>query len=102
MSDTVYLKEGNTLTVRPQGRLDTATSPVLEKELQPQLDGIQYVVMDFSSVEYISSGGLRMLLAVEQLLEERGGKLKVIHVNDYILEVFDMVGFMDVVEVEKN
>ena len=50
MSDTVYLKEGNTLTVRPQGRLDTATSPVLEKELQPHLDGVQQIVMDFSDV----------------------------------------------------
>ena len=102
MSDTVYLKQGETLTVKPEGRLDTVTSPVLEKELQAHLDGVKNIVMDFSAVEYISSGGLRMLLATEQLLEQRGGSMKLIHANEYIIEVFELVGFMDVVEVIRD
>lgn len=102
MSETIYEKQGSTLIVRPGERLDTATSPVLEKELMQRLDGIQDMVLDLQFVEYVSSGGIRMMLAVEQLLEERGGKLKVSHANEYILEVFEMVGFMDVVEVVQD
>ena len=102
MSATIFDKNGSLLTVKPDGRLDTATSPVLEKELQPYLDGIQNVVMDFEKVDYISSGGLRVLLAIEQQMEDRGGGLRLIHVNENIIEIFELVGFMDVVTVDQN
>ncbi len=102
MSDSIYRREGDTLTVRPVGRLDTATSPVMEKEIQQYLGGIGHVVMDFQALEYISSGGLRLLLSLEQQLEDRGGFLEVIHVNDYISEVFEMVGFNDIVKVSTD
>ena len=102
MSDTIFEKQGSTLTVRFKGRLDFASSPVLEKELQEHMEGIQKIIMDFTDVEYISSSGLRVLLAAEQMLEERGGSMKVIHVNDYIIEIFEMVGFMAVVTVERD
>ena len=102
MSTTIFEKKDNLLSVKPVGRLDTATSPVLEKELEPYMEGVQDVLMDFADVEYISSGGLRVLLAVEQLLEDRGGKLRLIHVNSSIMEIFDLVGFMDVVTVEQD
>ena len=87
------------MTVRPGGRLDAMTSSVLEKELQQHLDGIQTIVMDFTSVKYISSGGLRMLVAIEQQLEEQGGSLKIVHANSNVLEVFDLVGIADIVDV---
>ena len=102
MSATVYEKNDHVLTVKPKGRLDTATSPLLEKEMRLYLDGVQDVIMDFAKVEYISSGGLRVLLTTEQLLENRGGGLKLIHVNEHILEIFELVGFMDVVKVEQE
>ncbi|MBO6092282.1 MAG: STAS domain-containing protein [Oscillospiraceae bacterium] len=102
MSTTIFEKQGSNLTVRPKGRLDTATSPVLEQELQQYLDGVQYVTMDFTEVEYITSGGLRVLLATDQILEDRGGNLRVIHVNEHILEVFQLVGFMEIVDVEES
>ncbi len=99
MSNTIFDKQGSKLTVIPEGRLDTATSPVLEKEMQQYLDGVQEITMDFAKVEYISSGGLRVLLATEQLMEDRDGSMQLIHVNEHILEVFELVGFMDVVTV---
>ena len=102
MSNTIFEKQGTTLTVKPQGRLDTATSPVLEQEMQQYLDGILNVTMDFADVEYISSGGLRVLLSTDQILEDRGGNLRVIHVNEHILEVFQLVGFMEIVNVEES
>lgn len=102
MSTTIFEKQGTNLTVKPQGRLDTATSPVLEREMQQYLDGVLNVTMDFADVEYISSGGLRVLLSTDQILEDRGGNLRVIHVNEHILEVFQLVGFMEIVNVEES
>lgn len=102
MSEAAYEKTGGLLTVKPAGRLDTATSPALEKELSGRLTGVTDVVMDFSDVEYISSGGLRVLLALQQRLENGGGSLRVTHVNGSILEIFELVGFMEVVKVERD
>ena len=102
MSDTIYEKNGAQLTVKPRGRLDTATSPVLEKELKVQLDGVQDLIMDFEEVDYISSGGLRVLLTTQQAMDDCGGTMKLIHVNDYIIDVFDLVGFMDIIHVERG
>ena len=102
MSDTIFEKQGSTLIVKPKGRMDLNASEQLEIELQEHMDGVHEIIMDFSDIEYISSGGLRVLLAVEQLLENRGGYMKVIHVNDYVIEVFEMVGFMAVVKVEQD
>lgn len=102
MSTTIFEKQGANLTVYPKGRLDTVSSPVLEQELQQYLDGVQYVTMDFAEVDYITSGGLRVLLATDQILEDRGGNLRVIHVNEHILEVFQLVGFMEIVDVEES
>lgn len=102
MSTTIFEKQGTNLTVKPQGRLDTATSPVLEREMQQYLDGVLNVTMDFADVEYISSGGLRVLLSTDQILEDRGGNLRVLHVNEHILEVFQLVGFMEIVNVEES
>ena len=102
MADTSFEKQGSTLTVKPKGKLDLTSSPVLEKELQAHMDGVQEIIMDFTDVEYISSGGLRVLLAVDQQLEKNNGEMKVIHANDYILEVFELVGFTEVVTVVKD
>ena len=102
MSSTVYEKNGSLLTVLPEGRLDTATSPVLEQEVRQRLEGVKDIVMDFAKVDYISSGGLRALLSIEQVLEDRGGSLCLRHVNENIIEIFELVGFMEVVKVERD
>jgi len=66
------------------------------------LDGVKDVVMDFAKVDYISSSGLRVLLAIEQTMEDRDGGLTLRHVNENIIEIFNLVGFMDVVKVEQD
>ncbi|MBQ1491783.1 MAG: STAS domain-containing protein [Blautia sp.] len=101
MSTTIFEKNGAVLNVKPEGRLDTATSPALEEEVRAQMDGVREIIMDFSDVEYISSGGLRVLLALEQTLESQDGGLRLIHVNDNILEIFELVGFMEVISVNE-
>ena len=56
--------------------------------------------MDFSEVNYISSAGLRVFLAVEQYLGKQGAEMKLIHVSESVMEIFELVGFLDVVTVE--
>ena len=102
MSATVFEKKGKVLTVKPNGRLDAATSPALEAELQLYIVDAQSIIMDFTGVEYISSAGMRVLLATEQRLEESGGDMRLIHVNEHILEIFDLVGFRDIIMVEES
>ena len=102
MSSATYDRQGTALTVKPEGRLDTIYSPTLEKEVLRHLDDVQELIMDFEKVLYISSSGIRMLLNLSRNMENSGGNMKVIHVNDYISEIFDMVRFSDLVEVEEN
>ena len=99
MSIAATEKQGTVLIVRPEGRLDTLRAPQLEQELQPRLEGVSQVMMDFSNVLYISSGGLRLLLCLEQTMEDRGGEVQVTHANEAVLNILDMAGFMDIVRV---
>ena len=92
-------KQGDTLKVRPEGRLDTIRTPLLDAEWQPHLEGIQKIEMDFTDVEYISSSCLRLLLWLEQQLEERGGGMQVVHASQPIIKILQLTGFMNVVHV---
>ena len=93
-------KRGAILHVQLADRLDSLQAPQLEKELEPYInDDIQLIVMDFSKVAYVSSAGFRVLLWLEQNLEKHGGEVQVVHADENILKVFELVGFMDVVHV---
>ena len=95
-----FEKNGTSLTAKPEGRLDSANSPDFEQRLEPAMDGMTQVIIDLEKVEYVSSGGLRVLLGAQQEMEDRGGTMKVIHVNPQIMQIFDMVGFLDILTVE--
>ena len=100
MSDTVFELDGTILTAKPSEALDSMTSPVFESELRAHLAGITGLIVDMAQVDYISSAGLRAFLAVRLTLEDAGADMKLIHVKDYIMEVFEMVGFLEAVTVE--
>lgn len=95
-----FEKNGNLLTVYPVGRLDSETSPKVLWQLEPEMEKIENITMDFAQVDYISSGGMRMLLTVDQLVEGKGGTLKLIHVNEYIREIFEMIGLAEMIQTE--
>lgn len=82
-----------------EGRLDTVTSPDLEKELKASLDGVKELVMDFEKLEYISSAGLRVLLSAQKIMAKQG-EMKIIHVNESIMEIFEVTGFADILTIE--
>ncbi len=91
--------EGTTLNVALTGRLDTTTSPQLENELRSSINGIEELVIDLASLDYISSAGLRVLLSAQKVMN-RQGKMVVRNVKPEIMEIFDVTGFVDILEIE--
>ena len=91
--------EDDKLYVAVEGRLDTITSPDLEKEINEAIEGVKELTIDFEKVEYISSSGLRVLLA-EQKVMNKQGSMKLINVNDTIMEIFEVTGFTDILTIE--
>ncbi|MBO6164254.1 MAG: STAS domain-containing protein [Lachnospiraceae bacterium] len=87
------------LTVALTGRLDTTTAPDLEKELKSSLDGIKALIINMEGLEYISSAGLRVLLSAQKIMN-RQGEMKVVCVNDTIMEIFEVTGFSDILTIE--
>ena len=87
------------LTVALEGRLDTTTSPELEQSLQESLDGVSELVMDLAGLEYISSAGLRVLLSAQKQMMKQGS-MKVIHVSETVMEIFEVTGFVDILTIE--
>ncbi len=87
------------LTVALEGRLDTTTSPELEKSLNESLKGVTELVMDLAGLEYISSAGLRVLLSAQKLMMKQGS-MKVIHVTETVMEIFEVTGFVDILTIE--
>lgn len=88
------------LVLTLEGRLDTNTSPQLEEGLNNSLQGITELIFDFESLIYISSAGLRIILATQKKMNESGGKMVVKNVNDSIMDIFEMTGFVDILTIE--
>ena len=91
--------ENNKLVIALEGRLDTTTSPMLETELKNSLEGVTELVLDFEKLEYISSAGLRVLLSAQKTMNNQGS-MKVINVNENIMEIFEVTGFSDILTFE--
>lgn len=82
-----------------EGRLDTTTAPKLEAELKQSVSGVIKLVLDFASLEYLSSAGLRVLLAAQKVMN-RQGEMVIRNVNETISEIFAITGFSDVLTIE--
>lgn len=91
--------ENEKLTLKISGRLDTTTAPDLEKEIGGSLEGVEELVMDMEGLEYISSAGLRVILKAQKQMNTQGS-MKLVNVNDSVLEVFDITGFIDILTIE--
>lgn len=92
-------ENGSSLCLSLEGRLDTNTAPELETVLKASVDGITELVIDMQSLDYLSSAGLRVLLSAQKTMNKQGS-MKVIHVNDTIMEIFEVTGFVDILTIE--
>ena len=93
-------KNGNTLNVYIEGRIDTITAPQLENKLLSDIGDSTNLNIDFSEVEYISSAGLRVLLIFAQKIQSKKGKIQAINVNETIRKIFNLTGFLEILNVK--
>ena len=90
---------GEAVTLIVSGRLDTQTAPELENELDAVLTGLKELTFDMTNLEYVSSAGLRVILKAQKAMNMQGS-MKLTGVNDSIMEVFDITGFLDILTIE--
>ena len=90
---------GESATLIVSGRLDTQTAPELEAELDAVLAGLKELTFDMTNLEYVSSAGLRVILKAQKAMNAQGS-MKLTGVNDNIMEVFDITGFLDILTIE--
>lgn len=88
------------LTISVKGRIDTITSQDLEKEINDELGNFDSLIMDFTDLEYISSAGLRLLIATQKKLKANDIPFVIKNVNDAICEIFRMSGFDKILKIE--
>lgn len=90
---------GSSLTLTIEGRLDTTTAPQLEAEIKQSLAGVTELVLDMKELAYLSSAGLRVLLAAQKQMNKQG-KMVLKNVCETIMEVFEVTGFVDILTIE--
>lgn len=94
--------EGTKSFVELDGRLDTTSAPELEQKLGSISEDIDTIIFDFSKLRYISSAGLRVLLASKKKMNGRQGEIIVRNVNELVMEVFEATGFADILTIEND
>ena len=93
--------DGKKATIVLVGKLSVTTSPQLEEEITKLDDAICDLDFDLAALDYISSAGLRVLVAASKMIATRGGSMHLLHPTDDVLEVFDMTGLSDIFEIEE-
>ena len=92
-------QNGDALEIALIGRLDTTTAPMLETEVKENLGDVKNLTFDFAELEYISSAGLRVLLAAQKIMNVNG-KMVIKNANSDIMDVFEITGFSDILTIE--
>lgn len=99
MLNIVKTIENESVLISLEGRLDATTAPELEAEIKSSVDGTASLTLDMEKLERISSAGLRVLLAAQKIMNQRG-KMKVVHVGEQIMDIFEDTGFSEILTIE--
>ena len=89
----------NAVSLKITGRLDTTTAPALETVVADAAAACEYLILDLEGLNYISSAGLRVILKAQKTMTVKGG-MKLLHVNETIMEIFEITGFSDILNIE--
>lgn len=92
-------EQGDKITLKLIGRLNTVTSPLLQKTLEQEKEDITEIDMDLEKLEYISSSGLRVLLATTKKMKAKGGTMTLYNVNEEVMEVLEITGLNVVLDI---
>ncbi len=93
-------REGDCLTLKLSGRLDTSTAPSLKEVVDDELEDVQDLQIDMEQLEYVSSAGLRVLLIAMKRMKAKDGTMVIHKANEGIMEVFKITGFIDILDVK--
>ncbi len=88
------------LNLKLSGRLETSTAPKLQEVVEKELEGTDELRMDMEGIEYVSAAGLMFLLTASKEMKAKGGNMFVSHVNDDVMEVFEITGFKEILNLE--
>ena len=91
--------EGNNLNLILTGRVDTTTAPDLEKAVNENIEGVENLTFDFKDLEYISSAGLRVLLASQKIMNKQGNMV-VKDASEDVKEIFEVTVIADILTLE--
>ena len=94
-------KKGSELYAAIEGRVDTTTAPQLDAALKDELSGITCLKLDFAAVNYISSAGLRVLLSLHKIMM-RQGEMILLNVNQDLMGIFEVTGFVDILNIKNT
>lgn len=87
------------LTLKLSGRLETSTAPELLGVVEEELEDVTELKLDLEKLEYVSSAGLRVLLAASKKMKAKSGAMTVHHVNEEVMEVFEITGFKEILDI---
>ena len=91
-------QEDAVVTLSLEGRLDTVTAPELEKAVT-ELTNADSLLIDLAKLDYISSAGLRVLLAAHKSFSKKGG-MTVKNANVVVADIFDVTGFKNILNIQ--
>lgn len=99
--EIIKKEQGNELIVSIVGRLDTNAAPELGEEMDKSLvEGVSHLVIDMAECDYVASSGLRVILAAQKKMNSLQGTMVVRNVVGDVMEVFEMIGFADILTFE--
>ena len=87
------------LYAKIQGRVDTSTVHEVEQTIKKDLDNATELILDFAELDYISSAGLRLLLSLLKIMQKKGS-MKIVNVNSFVMEIFEVTGFNELLTIE--
>ena len=95
--------ENGIINIAIKGRLDAATSPAAEETIKQAIEGDENrLLFDFSGLEYLSSGGLRVILGAAKEIRRREGKIALCSLNSYVNEIFEISGFSAMIPIKDS
>ena len=93
--------EGKTLTMRLSGRLDAVTAMQFDKAWKESMEEAKTLIVDMSDLVYVASAGLRSLMMTQKKMDQKGGSMKILHVQPQVMEVFRLTGFDEFLTIEE-
>lgn len=97
--DIIKEANGNELVIKICGRLDTNSAPQLEQAVVESTQGVEQLTFDLEQMPYTSSAGLRVFLKAQKLMNKQGS-MKVINACEDVMEVFEITGFSDIIDIQ--